>query len=91
MAHVVPGRIDQQRIRILVNRRLAGEWEVTNRDMQSKTLIIPENLLAGPESMVITFEIPNAASPARLGTGPDKRELGLAVLWLQLTPGKGPA
>lgn len=91
MAHVVPGRIERQRIRVLVNRQLAGEWEIANRDMQEKTLVIPEKLVEGSEIMTITFEVPDAASPARLGTGPDLRELGLAVLWLQLTPGKGPA
>ena len=85
---LVPGRVARQRLRVLVNHQFLGEWVLTDALMHEKTLVIPKELLAGRREMVITFETPNAVSPASLGSGSDVRELSVALSWLSMTPQK---
>jgi len=89
MAYVVPGTVNRQRVRILVNRQLAGEWEIHSHDKHMESLRIPSSLLTNPRYTVITFETPDAASPARLGLGRDVRELSVALFQIELSPQPG--
>ncbi len=86
MGFVVPNRIGSQKIQIHVNRQLAGEWEIAQSDLQQKTLKIPNHLLKDQDTIAITFETPGAVSPSSLGVSPDVRELGLAMVWMELSP-----
>jgi hypothetical protein len=86
LPYLVLGKVKEQKVRILVNRQVAGEWVFNTPDIQEKTLAFSAALLNGFDHTVITFEFPDAISPANLGIGPDKRELGLAFFWLSLSP-----
>ncbi|HVN80184.1 MAG TPA: hypothetical protein VMW38_14400 [Terriglobia bacterium] len=81
--------MNRQRVRILVNRQLAGEWEIHSHDKHMESLRIPSSLLTNPRYTVITFETPDAASPARLGLGRDVRELSVALFQIELSPQPG--
>lgn len=86
MGFVVPNRISSQKIQIRVNRQLAGEWEIAQSDLQLMTLKIPNHLWNDRDEIAITFETPGAVSPSSLGVSPDVRELGLAMVWMELIP-----
>jgi hypothetical protein len=86
MPYWVKKKVEHQRIRILVNRRFAGEWGIDRPGIQEKSLVIPAEFFSHSARTMITFEIPGAVSPASLGIGPDVRELGLAVFWFSLVP-----
>lgn len=83
---LVPGKLDHQTVRILVNQHLLGERSIKTVEPQEIAFRIPPEYLAASSEAVIVFEMPGAASPASLGIGSDVRELGVAVAWLKLTP-----
>jgi hypothetical protein len=78
------GKIDHQRVRVLVNHREVARWEVKG-DFQAYTAVAPkENFRGGVAE--IEFELPDAASPVEMGTGTDPRTLGIAAVRLKLEP-----
>jgi hypothetical protein len=83
---LVPGKVPRQRVRVLVNRKEAGEWTITAPDFQERTLGIPENLLDESGQTVLTFETPDAVSPLIVGVGEDVRRLGLGLRTLAIAP-----
>ena len=84
--YLVPGKVERQKVRILVNQRFAGEWLVTEPGLQEENLKIPRDYFAGSSELVITLETPEAVSPSSLGTGDDVRQLAIALAWLRVTP-----
>ena len=84
-AFLVPGRIEKQTLRILVNQRLAGEWVVTSPGFHYRALTIPNQFFANPKETVITFEMPDAVTPVSAGIGTDMRSLSMAITSLVLT------
>ena len=86
MAFLPQGKIDRQRVRIFVNRRLAGEWNLTSPNLHEETLFIPPNSFGDGNRIVITFETPDAISPVSIGFSSDIRELSLALYQIQLIP-----
>ena len=86
--YLVPGKVDRQRVRVLINHKLAGEWLVTNPGLREQTLMIPREYFAGSPELVITLEMPEAVSPASVGTGADERQLAIALAWLRVAPSK---
>ena len=92
---VVPGKLDRQRMNILANGKKVGAWVATTERgfwdkirrkslFQEKTIVIPNNLLED-SALAITFELPDAASPASLAVGEDVRTLGIAMHSIVLT------
>ena len=49
-AFIVPGKIEKQTLRILVDQRLAGEWVVTNPGLHDKELTIPTSFYQSERS-----------------------------------------
>lgn len=84
---VVPGILDSQRLRLLVNRHVVLETTMTG--LQTLRCRIPAAVLAARPYIEILFEHPDAASPASLGTGHDVRELA-ASIWSLLLLGDSP-
>lgn len=78
------GRLDEQNVIIRVNGREAGRWRIRETGYQTRTLLIPAEWFTG-DRIVLTFEFPDAASPAELGLSGDKRILGLAFQSLRLS------
>jgi len=86
MPYWIRKSVEHQRIRILVNQRPVGEWMIDKPGIQEKNLVLPGEYFSRSARCMITFELPDAVSPASLGLGPDIRELGLAVYWISLAP-----
>jgi len=78
-AAIFPGKVDQQKVYILVNDKNAGEWAIKKRGFQDQKLLIPKTLFTNPNRVVITFNTPDAISPSKVGYSNDKRVLGIAV------------
>lgn len=76
------GKLDRQRVRVLVNRQEVARWTAEERFVEH-TARIPRGVFTG-DSAAITFELPDAAAPITLGTGTDSRTLGIALLELTL-------
>lgn len=81
---VVSGRLDKQKIVILINGSKAGEWEASSGG--DYKLTIPKDSLK--DSVKITFELPNATSPATIGVNKDTRVLGIALSSFSLSESK---
>jgi len=84
-AFLVPGKVEKQTVRVLVDNHFAGEWVITQVGMQEKVLTIPNQLFTNPGETIIGFEMPNAIPPNTIGAGADLRELAIAVASLSLT------
>jgi hypothetical protein len=79
---VVPGKLEKQRVTIYINDRKAGEWIVTAPGEYNLT--IPQDYLNGCE-LKMSFELPDAVSPADLGVSNDSRILGLGVRTIKIS------
>ena len=92
---IVPDKLDMQRVVVFVNGNKVGEWSVKEKEgiwnkvmrkdmFHERTILIPNNLLED-SVMVVTFELPDAASPAKMGLRGDSRILGVAMHSVVLT------
>jgi hypothetical protein len=67
-----------QHVDVSVGAQKIAQWEVSNEDTFSA--VIPKAALPEVENdVVLKFALPDAISPAVLGTGADTRQLGLRV------------
>ena len=80
-----PGKVDRQRVRVSVNRRLVAELVLNNSDFRVLEINIPRDFFGNQERTAITFETPDSISPSAIGDGNDLRQLGLAISWLSLS------
>ena len=84
-AFLVPGKVDRQTVNILINGKKAGEWIITKPGFQEQILKIPNHLFTNHNKVaIITFNTPDATSPARIGFNKDKRILGIALRSIEL-------
>jgi len=81
--HVKAGILPRQRVDIMVNGRKALAWVGEQESKQRLETTIPANWVDSSE-MNIRLVLPDAASPAELGTGGDQRLLGIALIGFQL-------
>jgi hypothetical protein len=84
-AYTSKGKLNSQRVRLLVNRHQVKEWVLTS-EFQECRAVVPQNYFAGADTEEILFDLPDAAAPISLGVGEDNRTLGAAIMWLQLIP-----
>ena len=68
-----------------MNGQAVTEFVLTENRFKAYEVVIPRSMI-GDNRLELTFVLPDAASPASLGTGEDTRELGLAFLKLQIDP-----
>jgi hypothetical protein len=80
---VSPGRLDAQRVRVLLNGASVGALTFAGPEAQELELVLPPAGLRLQNT--ISLELPDACTPASLGLGADVRTLALAVRWLELT------
>ena len=80
---IMAGKIDRQRVRIFLSGRNLCEWVFTEGKLHKQHIFIPGDLMRG-DSVEISFELPDAASPAKLGVGEDSRTLGIRMYSLVL-------
>jgi len=84
MPFIVPGKVEKQTVKVLVNGNTIGQWRLSEQKLQESTVIIPQDYLSG-NLVQISFELPDAISPLALGIGRDERQLSIAVSSIDLT------
>jgi hypothetical protein len=81
--YLVPGQLEQQHVNIYVGDTKAGEWLLTSKQFEDVELELPSHLFNSDAQTSITFEFPDAASPALMATSKDIRELAVAFMSIQ--------
>jgi hypothetical protein len=79
---IAPGKLDSQRILITLNGQKLAEWTSSSSEPAERIIEIPARLLQ--QNNTVIFQLPDAASPRRLGVSNDDRLLGLSVQWIEL-------
>ena len=77
---VAPGS-PRQRVSVALNGATLSNFELTDDSGREYTTELPAAILR--DKNVLTFTLPDAKSPQRLGLSKDSRQLGLAVYWLR--------
>ncbi len=83
-AFIAPGKVDSQRLRVIVNDRLVGELRLSQPQFQDLAFEIPATVFEGFAATVVRLETPDAKSPREIGAGSDERRLGIAVRTVRL-------
>jgi len=83
--NIDPDRHPAQRISAEVNGRLVGEWVAEEKRGMRVRAPVPAEWLDRPLTE-IRLILPDAASPAELGSGSDSRTLGVALTAFSLVP-----
>mgnify|MGYP001396370092 CR=1 FL=1 len=78
----VSSKVTKQQVNIYVNGQKIGEWNATKEGEYS--IKIPKELVT-TSILKLEFELPDSISPAKLGTGSDLRELGIAMISLKIS------
>lgn len=81
-AFVVAGRA-RQRVTVKLNGTVVGKFEITDDRDHEYMFELPATIIHSQN--VLSFTLPDATSPKRLGLSNDPRTLGLAVYWLKFT------
>jgi len=83
-AYLKSGVLNKQRVRLSINGQPITDWVLTRRDFEIHEAVVPAGRVRDSGSIIVTLEMPDAASPESIGDGNDLRRLGLAVGWLSL-------
>lgn len=81
---LVSGKLKEQRVLIKANGKPLKEWKIRKAESCAENVIIPHSLIQSG-ILKLTFDLPEATSPASLGISGDKRVLGLAFHTITLT------
>jgi hypothetical protein len=81
---IVPGKLPEQRLRVLINETEIARFNVTHQSFLR--CAVPTRLLPDAKCMIVRFVHPDAASPASLGIGNDSRPLALAFKKVKIVP-----
>lgn len=84
-AALSPNGSRPQEITVTINKTNVAQWSVLHRGRFDAR--VPATAMARGKAL-IDFHIGEPVSPAKQGTSPDQRELGLAVYSLTLQPGE---
>lgn len=78
----VVAKVPAQTVKISAGGRELGEWKFSlgAEDEATREFIVPAELNPAPGPFVISFALPNSASPSALGIGQDIRQLGIHIL-----------
>ena len=79
--YLVPGKLESQRVRLLLNERELLMTTLTKPEGQSFEVQLPLEVLR--EKNTIVFEVPDAEAPQNLGSGPDPRPRGMKIIWME--------
>jgi hypothetical protein len=82
MAPFLAPSISEQRVKLVLNGQDLQTFVVKNEALQIYEARVPKELL-GPNN-IMTFKLPDAASPKTLNVSSDQRKLGIRVQWLSL-------
>ncbi len=82
MPFLVAAKLERQRISVALNGQPVARLELTEAVTREYSVALPTAGLRA--NNVITFELPDADSPARLGVGSDGRALAVTVEWIRI-------
>lgn len=77
-AFVVPGKIEQQNLFIKLNGQQVAASTLSHGSMEVYSFNLPNTAMT--KRNIITFVLPNAASPLSFGVGSDERQLGIKIM-----------
>ena len=80
---LAPGQLDLQRIQVYLSGHPVGEWQASKNTFETYRLEIEAGSFPENGSFILEFRTPDSAA---LGAGPDQRVLGLAMIWVRLSP-----
>jgi len=84
IGYIEPSKLPSQVISITIGGKQFGEFIFTKpQDLSDLTIELPAEITAS-ESLLLAFDIPNAASPQSLGDGQDVRMLGMFLNSIEL-------
>lgn len=84
---LVPGKLVEQDVQIILNGQSIGDLALREETSGVYSLVLARDILR--HKNVLTFKMPNAASPDSLESGGDIRLLGIKMEWVELRPQKG--
>lgn len=76
--HIVPGKVDRQRIILKINGFDVGSVTATENRSLNLDVEVRRDVLQS-DRMVVTFEFPDAISPRDIGEGRDPRKLAMGI------------
>jgi hypothetical protein len=79
---LAPGKLDAQRVRVGINGKIIETLTLTDDEPKLYRVVVPRAALG--EKNILTFELPDAASPASLNLSDEERLLGINVQWIKL-------
>jgi hypothetical protein len=79
---LAPGKLDTQRVIIMLNDQQLGSWSLNSAEPQDRSLKIPAGLIR--DHNVLMLIVPDAASPKSLSVSEDVRLLGFNVQWIEI-------
>jgi hypothetical protein len=80
--YLAPGKLDAQRVIVKLNDQQVANWLLTSAEPQEQSIEIPASALR--DKNILTFIVPDAASPKSLGVSEDVRLLGFNVQWIEI-------
>lgn len=81
-AFIVPGKLPEQRVEIAINGHPLRTLQLRDETPKVYDFVLSKALLR--RTNVLTFKLPDAASPGSLNVNDDQRELGIAMYWIEL-------
>ena len=83
---LVAGRLPSQRLALKLNGKAIGNLNLESNGPAVYRFELPATSLTAKN--VLTFQLPDAASPSYFNMSGDERQLGIAVSWIVLQPAK---
>ncbi len=74
---LAPGKLERQVVEVRLNRQMVGTLVLSEARQKDLSLMLPAQALGGQN--ILSFALPEASSPRKLGVGYDERPLGIAV------------
>lgn len=81
---LAPGKLERQRVEIKLNNQTITTLNLKDTEAKEYSIALPSSLLQ--RDNVLTFNLPDAASPQDLNISEDARLLGISVEWFEIGP-----
>lgn len=79
--YLVEAKLTRQRMNVKLNEAAIASLNLTAPEAQVQTIRFSPELLR--EKNTLSFELPDAESPQKLGVGPDPRPRGIKINWIE--------
>jgi hypothetical protein len=83
MPYLVPGKLAAQHVVLTLNGQQLASFTVSEPEGQLQTITLPQEILG--EKNTLTFDLPDATAPQKLGVGPDPRPRGIKLNWIEFS------